>query len=85
MVKFSAPEDRVIRTEKNALSSGDKTGDKKGDIKTLSEYSPNKMALIKLIISDGNMTTIEMAEHLHVSRKSVSAIIKKVKRVRCCI
>lgn len=25
------------------------------------------------------MTTIEMAEHLHISRKSVSAIIKKLK------
>ena len=83
MVKFSAPEERVIRTGKNALSSGDKTGDKKGDkkgdIKNLSEYSPNEIALIRLIISDGNMTTIEMAEHLHISRKSVSAIIKKLK------
>ncbi len=83
MVKFSAPEERVIRTGKNALSSGDKTGDKKGDkkgdIKNISEYSPNEIALIRLIISDGNMTTIEMAEHLHISRKSVSAIIKKLK------
>ena len=41
MVKFSAPEERVIRIGKNALSSGDKKGDKKGDIKNLSEYSPN--------------------------------------------
>lgn len=75
MVKFSAPEERVIRIGKNALSSGDKKGDKKGDIKNLSEYSPNEIALIRLIISDGNMTTIEMAEHLRISRKSLSAII----------
>lgn len=75
MVKFSAPEERVIRTGKNALSSGDK----KGDIKNLSEYSPNEIALIRIIISDGNMTTIEMAEHLRISRKSLSAIIKKLK------
>lgn len=70
-----APEERVIRTGKNALSSGDK----KGDIKNLSEYSPNEIALIRIIISDGNMTTIEMAEHLRISRKSLSAIIKKLK------
>lgn len=75
MVKFSAPGERVIRT-------GNHVGKKcnnKGDIKNADSYSPNELALIKLIISDGTMTTIEMANALNISRKSVSAIIKKLK------
>ena len=39
------------------------------------------MALIKLILSDGTMTTTEMAEKTNISRKSVSAIIKKLKEL----
>lgn len=85
MVKFSAPEERVIRTGNNAIrkggNKGDNTGDNKGDNKHTDNYTPNELALINLILSDGTMTTIEMAEKTNISRKSVSAIIKKLKEL----
>lgn len=84
-VKFSAPEERVIRTGKNSIcqsdNKGDIKGDNKGDIKNDDKYTPNELALINLIISDGTITTVEMAERTNISRKSVSAIIKKLKEL----
>lgn len=81
MVMFSAPEERVIRTGNfnEGYNKGNNKGYNKGNNKFSSNYSQNEIELINLIISNENITTTEMAEYLHISRKTISKIIKNLK------
>lgn len=67
MIKFTAPEDRVIRvTERVTVKVTDKVTDKEQELLTLLEEDPG-------------YTMLQLAERLNVSRKTVAARLKKLK------
>ena len=67
MIKFTAPEDRVIRvTERVTVKVTDKVTDKEQE-------------LLTLLTEDPGYTMPQLAERLSVSRKTVAARLKKLK------
>ena len=67
MIKFTAPEDRVIRvTERVTVKVTDKVTDKEQE-------------LLTLLAEDPGYTMPQLAERLSVSRKTVAARLKKLK------
>ena len=67
MIKFTAPEDRVIRvTERMTVKVTDKVTDKEQE-------------LLTLLTEDPGYTMPQLAERLSVSRKTVAARLKKLK------
>ena len=67
MIKFTAPEDRVIRvTERVTVKVTDKVTDKEQE-------------LLTLLTEDPGYTMPQLAERLGVSRKTVAARLKKLK------
>ena len=72
MIKFSAPEDRVIRSVTGRVT--EKVTDKVTD--TLDETS---LKILNLLAVDPAYTTIFLAENLSLSRKTVSLRLKMLK------
>ncbi len=67
MIKFTAPEDRVIRvTERVTVKVTDKVTDKEQE-------------LLTLLTEDPGYTMPQLAERMSVSRKTVAARLKKLK------
>lgn len=72
MIKFSAPEDRVIRSVTGRVT--EKVKDKVTD--TLDETS---LKILNLLAVDPAYTTTFLAENLSLSRKTVSLRLKMLK------
>ena len=72
MIKFSAPEDRVIRSVTGRVT--EKVTDKVTD--TLDETS---LKILNLLAVDPAYTTTFLAENLSLSRKTVSLRLKMLK------
>ena len=69
MIKFTAPEDRVIRvTERVTVKVTDTVTDKEQE-------------LLTLLTEDPGYTMPQLAERLSVSRKTVAARLKKLKEL----
>ncbi len=72
MIKFTAPEERVIRSVTNKVT--EKVTDKVTDI--LDETS---LQILNLLVEDPAYTTTFLAENLSLSRKTISLRLKKLK------
>lgn len=71
MIKFTGPEDRIIRvTEKVTDKVTDRVTDKVTD---------REREVLELIIIDPGYTTAQIAEKMSVSRKTISSYIKSLK------
>lgn len=67
MIKFTAPEDRIVRMNGN---SHDPESDHPED---------KEMKILKLLSSDPSLTVTQLSEKLGCSRKTVAACLKKLK------
>ena len=71
MIKFTAPEDRIIRSTGNL---SEKLSDK------LSDKLPDKeQRALELLMEDPGLTSVQIAEKLNVSRVSVTKYLKALK------
>ena len=71
MIKFTGPEDRIIRVT-------DKVTEKVTDQVT-DEVSERENELLRLLYEDPGYTTVQLAEKMSVTRKTISAYIKSLK------
>ncbi|MDD4689904.1 MAG: ATP-binding protein [Eubacteriales bacterium] len=78
-IKFSAPEERVIRTGKRFSSDDQKDGTINGTINGTIKYSENEMIILNLIESNNNITIEEIVEKFGKSRRTVMRVIKSLK------
>ena len=72
MIKFTAPEDRVVRLNKQFTDNlSDNLSDKLSD---------KEQKTLELLLEDPGYTALQLAEKLHVSRVSVTKYLKTLKR-----
>lgn len=67
MIKFTAPEDRVIRVTERVT------------VKVTDEVTDKEQTVLSLLAEDPGYTMPQLAERLGVSRKTVAARLKKLK------
>ena len=72
MIKFTAPEDRVVRLNKQFTDNlSDNFSDKLSD---------KEQKTLELLLEDPGYTALQLAEKLHVSRVSVTKYLKALKQ-----
>ena len=71
MIKFTGPEDRIIRVT-------DKVTEKVTDQVT-DEVSERENELLRLLYEDPGYTTVQLAEKMSVTRKTIGVYIKSLK------
>lgn len=72
MIKFTAPEDRVVRLNKQFTDNlSDNLSDKLSD---------KEQKTLELLLEDPGYTALQLAEKLHVSRVSVTKYLKTLKQ-----
>ena len=71
MIKFTGPEDRIIRVT-------DRVTEKVTD-QVIDEVSEREYEVLKLLNEDPGYTTVQLAEKMSVTRKTISAYIKSLK------
>ena len=72
MIKFTAPEDRVVRLNKQITDNlSDNLSDKLSD---------KEQKTLELLLEDPGYTALQLAEKLHVSRVSVTKYLKALKQ-----
>ena len=72
MIKFTAPEDRVVRLNKQFTDNlSDNLSDKLSD---------KEQKTLELLLEDPGYTALQLAEKLHVSRVSVTKYLKALKQ-----
>mgnify|MGYP002518566295 FL=1 len=72
MIKFTAPEDRVVRLNKQFTDNlSDNLSDKLSD---------KEQKTLELLLEDPGYTALQLAEKLHVSRVSVTKYLKVLKQ-----
>ena len=72
MIKFTAPEDRVVRLNKQFTDNlSDNLSDKPSD---------KEQKTLELLLEDPGYTALQLAEKLHVSRVSVTKYLKALKQ-----
>jgi len=72
MIKFKAPEDRVVRLNKQFTDNlSDNLSDKLSD---------KEQKTLELLLEDPGYTALQLAEKLHVSRVSVTKYLKALKQ-----
>ena len=72
MIKFTAPEDRVVRLNKQFT---DNLSDNPSD-----KLSDKEQKTLELLLEDPGYTALQLAEKLHVSRVSVTKYLKALKQ-----
>ena len=70
MIKFSAPEDRVVRVPRRVTD------------RVTVKVTDNKQALLDLLTEDPGYTMLQLAEKMHVSRKTIAQILSDFKEKR---
>lgn len=76
MIKFTAPEDRIIRSHADGVT--DKVTDGVTD-KVTDKVTENERQLLDLLLLDPGYTSDALAQHLSISRKTVSKRLKSLK------
>ena len=71
MIKFTGPEDRIVRVT-------DKVTEKVID-QVIDKVTEREYAVLKLLEEDPGYTTVQLAEKMQVTRKTVSVYIKSLK------
>ena len=72
MIKFTAPENRVVRLNKQITDNlSDNLSDKLSD---------KEQKTLELLLEDPGYTALQLAEKLHVSRVSVTKYLKALKQ-----
>jgi len=79
MIKFTAPEDRIIRTDGRLTDDHATEKTTRNVIKRITKAAVWEQAIIELILENPNYTTAELASELSVSRQMVSRRIKTLK------
>jgi len=79
MIKFTAPEDRIIRTDGRLTDDHATEKTTRSVIKRITKAAVWEQAIIELIRENPNYTTAELANELSVSRQMVSRRIKTLK------
>ena len=67
MIKFTGPEDRIIRVTEKVTDQ------------VIDEVSELEYEVLKLLNEDPGYTTVQLAEKMSVTRKTISAYIKSLK------
>ena len=70
MIKFTAPEDRVIRSDKVTEKVTDRVTEKVTD---------GEQMLLRLLAEDSGYTMLQLSEKIGVSRKTIALRLKKLK------
>ena len=68
MIKFTAPDDRVISSVTNKVTE-----------KVTEKLDERSLQVLSLLVEDPGYTAIAMAEKLSLSRKTISSYIKKLR------
>ena len=78
MIKFTAPEDRVIRSDKVTEKVTDKVTEKVTD-RVTEKVTDGERMLLRLLAEDPGYTMLQLSEKIGVSRKTIALRLKKLK------
>ena len=74
MIKFTAPEDRVIRSDKVTEKVTDRVTEK-----VTEKVTDGERMLLRLLAEDPGYTMLQLSEKIGVSRKTIALRLKKLK------